>query len=60
MGTLEETKHQAWTWVLGCCMGQVKEAGVDFDPHARGIKSVQGGASSGSALEVSLHFFFAS
>ena len=59
MGTLEETKDQAWTWVLGCPMDQVREAGVAFDPNARGVKSVQGDASSGSALEVSLSFFFA-
>ena len=40
-------------------MDQVREAGVDFDPNARGIKSVQGDASSGSALEVSLLLLFA-
>ena len=52
MGTLEETKGQSWTWVLGCPLDQVRAAGVEFDPNARGIKSVQGDASSGSALEV--------
>ena len=29
MGTLEETKHQSWTWVLGCSPERVKEAGVE-------------------------------
>lgn len=52
MGTLDETKEQSWTWVLGCPIDQVRAAGVEFDPNARGVKSVQGDASSGSALEV--------
>ena len=54
MGTLEETKDQSWTWVLGCPVHLVREAGVEFDPDARGVKSIQGNASSGSALEAGL------
>ena len=53
MGTLEETKDQGWTWILGAPYNTVKKAGVDFDPDSRGIKAIQGDASSGSALEVS-------
>ena len=52
MGTLEETKDQSWTWVLGCPVHLVRQAGVEFDPDARGVKSIQGNASSGTALEV--------
>lgn len=53
MGTLEETKDKAWTWVLSAPVDVVKAAGVDFDPDARSIKSVQGDAGgANSALEV--------
>ena len=53
MGTLEDTKHKPWTWILGAPLAAVKEAGVDFDPNARSVKAIQGDAQSGSALEVS-------
>ena len=53
MGTLEETKDESWSWILGCPLNLVQKAGVHFDPNARGVKSVQGDASSGTALEVS-------
>lgn len=53
MGTLEESKHKPWTWILGAPLSFVKKAGVEFDPDARGVKAIQGDAQSGSALEVS-------
>ena len=52
MGTLEATKHKPWTWILGAPLSALKEAGVQFDPEARGLKAIQGDADSGSALEV--------
>ncbi len=56
MGTLEETKDKAWTWVLSAPVDVVTAAGVDFDPEARSIKSVQGNAGGdGSALKVRHH-----
>ena len=58
MGTLEETKDQSWTWVLGCPLELVRKAGVEFDPDARGVKSIQGDATSGSALKVELSYLF--
>ena len=59
MGTLEDTKHRAWTWVLSAPVDVVKEMGVDFDPEKRSIKSVQGDAGKSSALEVSLLCLYA-
>lgn len=54
MGTLEETKDRAWSWVMSAPIDAVKAAGVDFDPNARSIKSVQGDAGGqSSAFEVS-------
>ncbi len=55
MGTLEATKHKPWTWILGAPLSALKEAGVQFDPEARGLKAIQGDADSGSALEVKAH-----
>ena len=52
MGTLEDTKHKPWTWILGAPLVTLKEAGVHFDPDVRGLKAIQGDAQSGSALEV--------
>ncbi len=52
MGTLESTKHKSWTWILGAPLATLREAGVAFDPEARGLKAIQGDADSGSALEV--------
>ena len=52
MGTLEATKHKPWTWILGAPLSALKEAGVQFDPEARGLKAIQGDTDSGSALEV--------
>ncbi len=54
MGTLEETKDRAWTWVLSAPIDVVQAAGVNFDPNVRSIKSVQGDAGgTSSAFEVS-------
>ncbi len=55
MGTLEASKHKPWTWILGAPLSALKEAGVQFDPEARGLKAIQGDADSGSALEVRAH-----
>ena len=55
MGTLEDTKHKPWTWILGAPLSTLREAGVEFDPEARGLKAIQGDADSGSALEVRDH-----
>lgn len=55
MGTLEATKHKPWTWILGAPLSALKEAGVQFDPEARGLKAIQGDADSGSALEARAH-----
>ena len=52
LGTLEETSDTTFSWTLIAHMDKVKEAGVDFDPEARTLTSVQGVASSGSALQV--------
>ena len=52
MGTLEETRHKAWSWALMAPMHTLKEAGVDFDPEVRTLKAIQGDAQSGDALEV--------
>lgn len=53
MGTLEETKDRAWTWVLSAPIDVVQAAGVNFDPNVRSIKSVQGDAGgASSAFEV--------
>ncbi|KAL0049404.1 hypothetical protein WJX82_001334 [Trebouxia sp. C0006] len=57
MGTLEATKHKPWTWILGAPLSALKEAGVQFDPEARGLKAIQGDADSGSALENALKIF---
>lgn len=54
MGTLEDTKHKPWTWILGAPLAALKKAGVEFDPEVRGLKAIQGDADSGSALEVGL------
>ena len=54
MGTLEDTKDRAWTWVLSAPVTMVREKGVDFNPEKRSIKSVQGDAGKSSALEVNL------
>lgn len=53
LGTLAATSDTTWSWTLCAHMDKVKEAGVDFDPEARTLTSVQGIASSGSALQVS-------
>ena len=56
MGTLEDTKDRAWTWVLSAPIDYVKAAGVEFDPEARTIKSVQGETGhKSSASEVSCY-----
>lgn len=52
MGTLEDTKHKPWTWILGAPLATLQKAGVQFDPEVRGLKAIQGDADSGSALEV--------
>ncbi|DBA92281.1 TPA: hypothetical protein ACH3X2_003708 [Trebouxia sp. C0005] len=57
MGTLEASKHKPWTWILGAPLSALKEAGVQFDPEARGLKAIQGDADSGSALENALKIF---
>ena len=54
MGTLDSTKHKGWTWILQAPVAEVMQAGVHFDPNARGVKASQGDAASGSALEVGL------
>ncbi|KAL3154854.1 hypothetical protein ABBQ38_011396 [Trebouxia sp. C0009 RCD-2024] len=57
MGTLEDTKHKPWTWILGAPLAALKKAGVEFDPEVRGLKAIQGDADSGSALENALKIF---
>lgn len=52
LGTLEETSDTGFSWTLFAHVGKVKEAGVEFDPEARTLTSVQGIASSGSAMQV--------
>ena len=52
LGTLENTSDTTWTWTLCAHLDKVKQAGVEFDPEARTLTSVQGIASSGSALQV--------
>lgn len=52
LGTLEATSKTTWSWTLCAHVDKVKEAGVEFDPEARTLTSVQGIASSGSALQV--------
>ena len=52
LGTLESTRATGWTWTLIAHLDMVKQAGVEFDPEARTLTSVQGIASSGSALQV--------
>ena len=52
LGTLESTSSTGWTWTLIAHLDMVKQAGVEFDPEARTLTSVQGIASSGSALQV--------
>lgn len=54
LGTLESTSATSWSWTLLAQPDVVKEAGVEFDPEARTLTSVQGVASSGSALQVGL------
>lgn len=53
LGTLEATSDTTWSWTLCAHVDKVKEAGVEFDAEARTLTSVQGIASSGSALQVS-------
>ena len=43
---------KAWAWTLGASVQDMQKAGVDFDPDVRTMESVQGKATSGSALEV--------
>ncbi|KAL3144420.1 hypothetical protein ABBQ32_004168 [Trebouxia sp. C0010 RCD-2024] len=57
MGTLEDTKHKPWTWILGAPLATLQKAGVQFDPEVRGLKAIQGDADSGSALENALKIF---
>lgn len=57
MGTLENTKHKGWTWIMAMPMAEVHKAGVDFDPNNRTVKAIQGDAASGSALEDALKCF---
>lgn len=52
LGTLESTSETSWSWTLIAQPQVVKQAGVEFDPEARTLTSVQGVASSGSALQV--------
>jgi len=52
MGTLENTKHKGWTWIMAMPLAEVQKAGVDFDPNNRTVKAIQGDAASGSALDV--------
>ncbi|KAL3136311.1 hypothetical protein ABBQ38_005577 [Trebouxia sp. C0009 RCD-2024] len=51
LGTLEATSDTTWSWTLCAHVDKVKEAGVEFDAEARTLTSVQGIASSGSALQ---------
>ncbi|KAL0021580.1 hypothetical protein WJX77_011733 [Trebouxia sp. C0004] len=57
MGTLENTKHKGWTWIMAMPLAEVLKAGVDFDPNNRTVKAIQGDAASGSALEDVLQCF---
>lgn len=52
MGTLEDTKHKGWTWIMAMPLAEIHKAGVRFDPNNRTIKAIQGDVASGSALEV--------
>ena len=52
LGTLEDTSDTSWSWTLIAHVDKVKKAGVEFDPEARTLTSVQGVASCGSALPV--------
>ena len=52
LGTLEETSDTTFSWTLVAHVDKVKAAGVEFNPEARTLTSVQGIASSGSAHQV--------
>ena len=55
LGTLEDTSDTTFSWTLVAHVDKVKAAGVEFDPEARTLTSVQGIASSGSAHKVPHH-----
>ena len=54
IGTLPETEDRPFSWVLSAPLEFLTDAGIDFDPEVRSIKSVQGKSEGKtSALEVS-------